>query len=98
MQPELLLPEGLAVGALVLGGIALVGAHQDPVQGAVVLVLAVVCALTDGAFDALVGMTVHDFYASFLLGSVLVWHQIMKQFRKKLPVLLFFFFCVIYKT
>ena len=57
--PKSLLPEGLAVGTLVLGGIGLMGAHQDPVQRAVVLVLAVVCALLDGALDALICMVVH---------------------------------------
>ena len=35
------------------------GAHQDAVQRTVVLVLTVVCALLDGAFDALVSVTVH---------------------------------------
>ena len=35
------------------------GAHQNAVQRTVVLVLAVVCALLDGAFDALVSVTVH---------------------------------------
>ena len=54
-----LLLEGLAVGALVHRGIGLVGAHQNSVQGAVVLVLAVVSALLDGAFDTFVGMTIH---------------------------------------
>ena len=32
------------------------GAHQDPVQGAVVGVLGVVGALLDGTLDALVGV------------------------------------------
>jgi len=55
-----LLPaEALAVGALVLGGVGLMGAHQDPVQGAVVLMVAVVGAGLDSTFDALVGITVH---------------------------------------
>ena len=54
-----LLAEGLAVGALVLSGIHLVGTHQDAVQGAVILVFAMICALLDGTFDTLVGMTVH---------------------------------------
>jgi hypothetical protein len=36
-----------------------VGAHQNPVQRAVVLGIAVVSAGLDSAFDALVGMTVH---------------------------------------
>ena len=52
----LLLPEGEAVGTLVLGGVALVGAHHDPVQGAVVGGLGVVGALLDGTLDALVGV------------------------------------------
>ena len=56
---SLALAEGLAVSALVLGGIGLMGAHQDPVQGAVVLAVAVICAGLDGAFDALVCMAVH---------------------------------------
>ena len=63
-----LLAEGFAVGALVHGGIGLVGAHQDAVQRAVVLVLAVVCTLLDGAFDALVGMTVLHGFFLLLLG------------------------------
>ena len=57
---QLLLAEGHAVGALILAGVALVGAHQDPVQRAVVLILSVVCTLLDGAFDALVGVAVHE--------------------------------------
>ena len=55
-----LLAEGLAVGALILGGVGLVGTHQNPIQGAVVLGVAVVSAGLDGAFDALVGMAVHS--------------------------------------
>ena len=58
----LLLTEGLAVGALVHGRIGFVSAHQNAVQRAEVLVLAVVCALLDGALDALVGMIVHTKY------------------------------------
>ena len=57
----LLLAEGLAVGTLVHGGIHFMGAHQDAVQRAVVLGIAVIGALLDGAFDALVGMVVHPF-------------------------------------
>lgn len=49
------LAEGFAVGALVLGGVVLVGAHQDLVQGAVVLLAAVVGALLHGAGNAVVG-------------------------------------------
>ena len=65
---KLLLAEGLAVGALILGRINLVGAHQNPVQGAVVLGVAVVSAGLNGAFDALVCMAVH---IVFLL---LIWY------------------------
>ena len=56
---SLLLAEGLAVGALVVSGIHLVGANQDFVQRAVVLMAAVMGALLDGTFDTLVCMTVH---------------------------------------
>lgn len=60
MAIALLLPEGLAVGALVHGGVALVGADQNPVQRAVVAAAAMVGALGDGAFDALVAVAVHN--------------------------------------
>ena len=56
----LLLAEGLAVGALILGGIHLVGTHQNLVQRAVVLAGAVISALLNGAFDALVCIVVHN--------------------------------------
>ena len=59
-----LLAEGLAVGALIHGGVHLMGAHQNAIQGAIVLAVAVVCALLHGAFDALVGVA---FHRSFLL-------------------------------
>ena len=89
---RLLLAEGLAVGALILGRIDLVGAHQDPVQRAVVLVLAVVCTLLHGAFDALVGMTIHKI-ASFDLDSRLVWLDFWNLFWERFPVLHFAGFC-----
>lgn len=60
----LLFTEGHAVGTLFNGGIALVGADQDPLQRAVICIGAVMCALLDGTFDTLVGMAVHN---SFLL-------------------------------
>ena len=65
------LAEGLAVGALVHGRICLVGTHQDLVQGAVVLIFAVVSAVLDGTFDALVCMTVHIIFL-LLFGTTLV--------------------------
>ena len=67
----LLSAEGLAVGALVHSGVGLVGTDQDLVQSAVVLVLAVVCALLNGALDALIGIAVHHnhFLLLFWFGS-----------------------------
>ena len=70
VQPELLLAEGLAVGALIHGRIALVGAHQNPVQRAIVFIFTVVCALLNGAFDALVGIAVHGIRLLFLISSL----------------------------
>ena len=64
---QLLLAEGHAVGALVNSRVRLMGTHHDLVQGAVVIVLTMVGTLLDGAFDALVGMTVHR-KASFEFG------------------------------
>ena len=55
----LLLAEGLAVGALIHCRVAFVSAHQDAVQGAEVLSVAVICAGLNGAFDALVCIGVH---------------------------------------
>ena len=48
------------------------GTHQNPVQRAVVLGIAVVSAGLDGAFDALVCMTVHK-KNLLLFGTGLVW-------------------------
>jgi hypothetical protein len=84
----LLLAEGLAVGTLVHGGIHLMGADHNAVQRAVVLITAVMGALTDGAFDALVSMVVHG---SFLLclNSGLVYPSDRKAYSQILPILLF---------
>ena len=60
------LAERLAVGALILGRICLVGANQDPVQGAVILAVAVISAGLNGAFDALVSIVVHKSFPPFL--------------------------------
>ena len=74
-----LCPEGLAVGALILGGIAFVGTHQNPVQRAVVLGIAVVSAGLDGAFNALVCMAVHKKILLF------VWYGLsMSRTRKSI--------------
>ena len=88
----LLLPEGLTIGTLVLGGVHFMGAHQNTVQRAVVLVLAMVSALLDGTLDTLVGMTVHK-KASFELDSELVWLGNGKVFWKRFPMLHFAGFC-----
>ena len=53
------LAEGFAVSALIDSGVGFVGAHQDLIQRAEVLGVAVVGALLDGAFDGLVGIAVH---------------------------------------
>lgn len=42
------------------------GAYQDLVQGTVVLAGAVVSTLRNGAFDALVSMTVHNAFPPFI--------------------------------
>ena len=61
-----LFPEGLTVGTLIHGGVLLVGAHQNAIQRAVVLGVAVVSALLYGAFNALVGMTIHGQFLLFV--------------------------------
>ena len=53
-------------------------AHLNPLQRAVVLILAVVCALGNGALDALVSVTVHS---QFLL---LFEFEISMAKRKKI--------------
>ena len=58
----LLLAERLAVGALIHGGIQLMGAHQDPIQGTVVFGIAVIGTLLNGAFDALVCLAAHGVF------------------------------------
>ena len=76
-RKNLLCPERLTVGALVLSGVGLVGTHQDPVQRAVVLSVAVIGTGLDGAFDALVGMAVHT---EFLL---LFWYSLSMAAMQK---------------
>ena len=56
----------------------LVGAHQNPVQGAVVLGVAVVSAGLDGAFNALVCMAVHSCFLLF------VWYGLSMARNKKI--------------
>ena len=67
--PTLLLAEGLAVRALIHGGILLMGADQDLVQRTVVLAGAVVCALLDSTLNALISMIGHGNSPPFLVLS-----------------------------
>ena len=61
MRPlfKLLLAEGLAVGTLIHSGVALMGAYQDAIQGAVICALTVIGALLNSTFNALVSLTIH---------------------------------------
>ena len=65
----LLQSEALTVGALLLGGVGLVGADLNGAQGAVVDILTVVSAVVDGALDALIGL-VHE----MILPRDEIWH------------------------
>ena len=58
-RKSLSLAEGLTVGALVLGGVSFMGAHQNPVQRAVVLTVAMVCAGLNSTLDTLVCIVIH---------------------------------------
>ena len=59
IEKTLFLAEGLAVGALIHGGIAFMGTYQNAVQSAVIAVGAVIGTLMHGTLDALVGVAVH---------------------------------------
>ena len=85
----LLLSVGLTVSTLVLSGVCLVGTHQDPVQRAVILGIAVISTLLDGALDALVCMTVH-IGASFVFGFDFSMAQTRKTIQEISPNLAFF--------
>ena len=61
-MPGLLFPEGLAVGALIHGGVCLMGTYQDMLQRAVVFVVTVVRALGNGTLDASVCMAAHTWF------------------------------------
>jgi hypothetical protein len=62
---QLFLAEGLAIGALIHGGICFMGAYQDAFQRAVVCITTVVCALLDSTFNGLVCMAVHSHFLLF---------------------------------
>ena len=59
-EEKLLLTEGLAVGALVNGGVGLVSAYKNSIQRTEVFGVAVIGALLNGTFDALVGVAAHN--------------------------------------
>ena len=65
------------------------GAHENPIQRAVVLVLTVMGALVHGAFDALVGMTIHCFLL-LLIEFALSMTRWDNHIQEKLPKLAFF--------
>ena len=77
-----LLPEGLAVGTLIHGRILLVCADENAVQRAVVLGVAVIGALLNGAFDALVCLAAHDHFLLFV-GSKSVYPNLKKACQEK---------------
>ena len=60
---DLLLPEGEAVGTLVLGGVALMGADFDAVKRAVIAGIAVMSAFANGTFDTCVAFGIHNQYS-----------------------------------
>jgi hypothetical protein len=64
-QGLLLLPEGLAVGTLIHSGIHFMGAHQDPIQRAIICAAAVMCALLHSALNGLVCLFVHFWLPPF---------------------------------
>ena len=69
------------------------GAHQDLVQGAVVLRLAVVCALVDSTLDRLVCIAVHNRFLLLIgYGSIMnctvafysgVWYSIFRLYKNE---------------
>ena len=68
---KLLSAEGLAVGALLVGGVHLVGAHLNTIQRTIIGGVAVIGTLLDSTGDTLVCVAIHN-NSSFELGSDLV--------------------------
>jgi hypothetical protein len=60
-----------------------VGAHQDPVQRAVVFGIAVISTLLDGAFDALVCLAAHNHYPPLFFGVADSLSGIKKSMMEK---------------
>ena len=88
---NLLLNEGHAVGALVDGRVRLMGADADAIEGTVILASAVVAALGDMAFDAVVCFFRKMTHSYFLLFESTLsvprgQRDIRTNFFKKWPV------------
>ena len=67
----LFLTEGQAIGTLIHCRIALVGAYQNPIQRTVIGIIAMMDALSNSAFNALVCMRIHrHILLSVLIGIV----------------------------
>ena len=84
-------------GALVHGRVHLMGTYQDLIQGAVVLVAAMMGALLDGTLDTLVCMTVHR-KASFEIGfcsSMDSGGESIQESFSKLAKMTLLWYCVI---
>lgn len=82
--------EGFAVGALIHSGVQLVGAHQNAVQRAVVLALAVMCALLNGTLDALICLVCHGMLLLFLDFALSMAQKSQRKQRKNYHFLKFF--------
>lgn len=59
-RTSLLFAEGHTIGTLVNGRITLVGADQNTIQRTEIGITAVMCALGNGAFNALVSVAIHN--------------------------------------
>ena len=81
--PFSLCAEGLAVGALVSSGIGLMGAYQDPLQGAEIGVLAVMLALLNGTLNALVCMAVHILSSSISFVMAILYPGFLLLFARR---------------
>ena len=63
------------------------GAHQDAIQRAVVLAVAVISALLNGAFDTLVCVAIHRFFLLLLKFNVYIQTHLRAILSPKLPAI-----------
>ena len=61
------------------------GAYQDPLQGAVVGILTVMCALRNGTLDTLVCMAAHSQFLLFS-DSAIVFLVLAKKTEEMFPI------------